>query len=566
MDYIDVLISFLHLRFRLFCKNNEYINVIHLNKSVNIYDLLSQGVYHQIYDSSINLEYRSWCGETMEGRILMRILRSDHTPREVGPGLFQCSVPHYHLFSPLLACNLVQECIHDDDERDCKYRSDNCEGEQFDTGYKCWSVVPYGAHAATSWQKSQDHCINRNQTLITLSHPSEYDLFRLIVETFAEDLALDDDRLGMATFVGLQALRQHTTTDSYRFRMYNRVFKWINGITAFHISNEFKYPIEVEYVDHSCAKYTNNGFYMMECTDHGTPIITLGKIDLVICENLYHKGNRDTKQAIKSNVFNQNKEISNEENNEKKNQDTEPTVKSLESNQTVEIYLEKNDEYLEKNDENRHTKKVKQTTLKSTQQNKDVEISFNRNKYSLCNENDYILNFLLCDEMVMSSCKFYNNSEPSVCTTYAVNLQMVDDISKCRFTNNNRTEESDCATRAVTTEMFKCTETLKLIHYTFVCDHQPQCDDGTDERFCVYPQCPLSAFQCHSGHCIRYGLPAYFNLPPMSPLSLPVSHRSVHQVRSPRIRQHTQRMCFSLSVGVFLYECGHGFIYFKFKI
>ena len=44
---------------------------------------------------------------------------------------------------------------------------------------------------------------------------------------------------------------------------------------------------------------------------------------------------------------------------------------------------------------------------------------------------------------------------------------------------------------------FWCRNQIQDVPYTFVCDHRHDCQDGSDENFCIFPACPSSAFiQC----------------------------------------------------------------------
>ena len=38
--------------------------------------------------------------------------------------------------------------------------------------------------------------------------------------------------------------------------------------------------------------------------------------------------------------------------------------------------------------------------------------------------------------------------------------------------------------------MFECSKGADRVPYTLVCDHRPDCSDGEDEHFCVFPPCP----------------------------------------------------------------------------
>ncbi|KAL8562040.1 hypothetical protein ACOMHN_031811 [Nucella lapillus] len=44
--------------------------------------------------------------------------------------------------------------------------------------------------------------------------------------------------------------------------------------------------------------------------------------------------------------------------------------------------------------------------------------------------------------------------------------------------------------------MFTCTSQTQQVHYTLVCNHRPDCTDGSDEDFCVQPPCRADDFSC----------------------------------------------------------------------
>ena len=42
--------------------------------------------------------------------------------------------------------------------------------------------------------------------------------------------------------------------------------------------------------------------------------------------------------------------------------------------------------------------------------------------------------------------------------------------------------------------MMTCSNGVQRVPYTLVCDHRSDCGDGSDEDFCVFPQCQLSGY------------------------------------------------------------------------
>lgn len=41
---------------------------------------------------------------------------------------------------------------------------------------------------------------------------------------------------------------------------------------------------------------------------------------------------------------------------------------------------------------------------------------------------------------------------------------------------------------------FTCANEIQRVPYTLVCDHRPDCNDRSDESFCVFPACPSKNF------------------------------------------------------------------------
>jgi hypothetical protein len=42
-------------------------------------------------------------------KMMYAVLPSHLAPQQVSPGVFNCSVPHYYMFQPLLTCNVEVE-------------------------------------------------------------------------------------------------------------------------------------------------------------------------------------------------------------------------------------------------------------------------------------------------------------------------------------------------------------------------------------------------------------------------------------------------------------------------
>ena len=46
---------------------------------------------------------------------------------------------------------------------------------------------------------------------------------------------------------------------------------------------------------------------------------------------------------------------------------------------------------------------------------------------------------------------------------------------------------------------FQCRDHGACVPYTLVCDHRPDCDDGSDEDFCSFEPCSSTQFECRDG-------------------------------------------------------------------
>ena len=58
--------------------------------------------------------------------MMYAILPRSQEPQQLSDNLYNCSVPHFHSFKPLLSCNMVTECQGNEDEEDCGYYSNDC--------------------------------------------------------------------------------------------------------------------------------------------------------------------------------------------------------------------------------------------------------------------------------------------------------------------------------------------------------------------------------------------------------------------------------------------------------
>lgn len=51
--------------------------------------------------------------------------------------------------------------------------------------------------------------------------------------------------------------------------------------------------------------------------------------------------------------------------------------------------------------------------------------------------------------------------------------------------------------------MFSCVSDGKCIPDYFLCDHDRDCSDGSDEADCKFDACKSTEFKCNNGRCIN---------------------------------------------------------------
>lgn len=51
--------------------------------------------------------------------------------------------------------------------------------------------------------------------------------------------------------------------------------------------------------------------------------------------------------------------------------------------------------------------------------------------------------------------------------------------------------------------MFSCVSDGKCIPDYFLCDHDRDCSDGSDEVNCKFDECKSTEFKCNNGRCIN---------------------------------------------------------------
>jgi len=88
----------------------------------------------RVYRSSVHLFFHvddffswlgsRWCTSSFPGpNSCTDCPSAAGAPQQLSENLYNCSVPHFHSFKPLLSCNMVTECQGNQDEEDCDYHT-----------------------------------------------------------------------------------------------------------------------------------------------------------------------------------------------------------------------------------------------------------------------------------------------------------------------------------------------------------------------------------------------------------------------------------------------------------
>ena len=197
-----------------------------------------QNIPTRVYRSSIHLFFHADDSGVRTGfKMMYAILPSSQEPQQLSDNPYNCSVPHFHSFKPLLSCNLVRECQGNEDEKDCGYHSSDCGDGALDAGTKCYSFDPY--HATLTWSEANSECIKSNQNLITLATPEEFRRFMQIMASVRNP-----------RIVFLSARRLDRMRNLNAEAMYKRVWQWGDGRTAFFLNVSSGYVTTP-----ACAQY-----------------------------------------------------------------------------------------------------------------------------------------------------------------------------------------------------------------------------------------------------------------------------------------------------------------------
>ena len=183
-----------------------------------------QDIPSRVYHSSVHLLFHTDESFQLTGFMMMyAILPRSQEPQQLSENLYNCSVPHFHSFRPLLKCNRVTECQGNEDEEDCGYYSNDCGHGALDAGNKCYIFARNDG--TKTWDDAHQECIQDNQNLVTLSTPKEVGIFRQIMASRRNPLPV---YIGAQLVARLQNVPAET--------MYKYLWKWVDGRTAIFLN------------------------------------------------------------------------------------------------------------------------------------------------------------------------------------------------------------------------------------------------------------------------------------------------------------------------------------------
>ena len=221
-DDESVLISF--PRFALRSKTGWCIDYVELNVPAFTHmwrKCGKQNIPSRVYRSSLRLFLHAENRDPVIGfKMMYAIFPRSQEPQQLSDNLFDCSVPHFNSFKPLLSCNMIRECQGNEDEKDCGNYSNGCGDGALDGGTKCYRFI--NSNAYTTWDEANSKCTESNQNLVTLASSYEFDLFIKVM-----DPAITSYRV----YIGVQLLRRLTVGAIYKY-----MWRWVDGRTAFFYS------------------------------------------------------------------------------------------------------------------------------------------------------------------------------------------------------------------------------------------------------------------------------------------------------------------------------------------
>ena len=218
-DDESVLISFVH--FALRSKTGWCVDYLEMNVPAFTHMWRKcgrQNIPSLVYRSSIRFFLHAENRDPVTGfKMMYAIFPRSQEPQQLSDNLFDCSVPHFHSFKPLLSCNMIRECQGNEDEKDCGNYSNGCGDGALDAGTKCYRFI--NSNASTTWYEANSKCTESNHSMVTLASSDEFNLF---IEV------MDPVTTSPTVFIGAQLLQRLTVDVIYKY-----MWRWVDGRTAF---------------------------------------------------------------------------------------------------------------------------------------------------------------------------------------------------------------------------------------------------------------------------------------------------------------------------------------------
>lgn len=246
-----------------------------------------------IYHSSLRLHFRTNYRFTREGfKMLFTILPRAEEPTLLPGKVFNCSVPNFHRFKPLMSCNTAVECEGGEDEQGCSYHSDDCGDGFVNIGTKCYRVVR--PKEPISWTDAKYDCIRHGQTMVTFGNSEEFEQYLRLLH-LSKNMHY--------TFFGAQTVNRRQAASIAT--LYRHVWQWADGWTAFSVQmNGYKLPpacAMYDYLDRifrstSCNEKNNRDYVCVFNKPNRTlPVGTVTKHDVRLFE---HSANMTWSTAV----------------------------------------------------------------------------------------------------------------------------------------------------------------------------------------------------------------------------------------------------------------------------
>ncbi|PVD24024.1 hypothetical protein C0Q70_14493 [Pomacea canaliculata] len=117
-----------------------------------------------------------------------RLFFSFHTlsalPQQLSDGRWNCSVPHWPDFRLHFPCNLVSDCVGNEDEEDCPYTGHVCGPGFLSANVTCLQFVkPF---QDVSWETAAETCKSRGLVLMTANTPAEWEATRDLLRRYRQ--------------------------------------------------------------------------------------------------------------------------------------------------------------------------------------------------------------------------------------------------------------------------------------------------------------------------------------------------------------------------------------------